>query len=389
MRKRFLSCVLLMVMLLLGACAQGSGGNSASNVVTIGYTGPLSGAAATYGEKTLRGLQMAVEEINENGGFEVNGEIYTLQLESLDDKYLPNETAANAQRLVQEHQTPIIYSPHSGGIMAMQVFNEQEGFIIGGYSSEPAITEQGNTLTVRIPPSYHGYLEPFTDYAMERFGTKLASIPPVTQYGQDWANALLPHWESAGGEVVHKASVDFSKDTDFFTILTNALEHNPDVLFIGGPSEPTAKLAQQARELGFEGGFIIMDQAKLDEMKTITGGSYELFEGAVGVTPLIYSDFPGTPQFIEKYREKYKEDPGSESGYHYMSLFIFVEAMKAAGTVEDVEKIYAHIQDGVEALPEDKQVYIYEKIDETGGFVQQMRVAAVENGEIVQIKVDE
>ena len=54
-----------------------------------------------------------------------------------------------------------------------------------------------------------------------------------------------------------------------------------------------------------------------------------------------------------------------------------------------MEKIYAHIQDGVEALPEDKQVYIYEKIDETGGFVQQMRVAAVENGEIVQIKVDE
>ena len=31
-----------MVMLLLGACAQGSGGNSASNVVTIGYTGPLA-----------------------------------------------------------------------------------------------------------------------------------------------------------------------------------------------------------------------------------------------------------------------------------------------------------------------------------------------------------
>lgn len=394
MIKRLLMSFLLIPMLLLAACAQGSSGGDGSSsgggdkIVTLGFTGPLSGPAASYGEKTLRGIEMAIEEINGNGGFEVNGETYTLKIESLDDQYLPNEAAANAQRLVQESQTPIIFSPHSGGIMAMQVFNEQDEFIIAGYSSEPAITEQGNSLTVRIPPRYDGYLEPFTEYSMERFGTKLASIPTVTQYGQDWANALLPHWEAAGGEVVHESSVDFSKDTDFFTILTNALESNPDVLFIGGPSEPTAKLAQQARELGFEGGFIIMDQAKLDEMKLVVGDSYELLEGSIGTMPLIHSEFPGTPQFVEKYREKYNEDPGSEAGFHYVSVYIFVEAMKAAGDVEDAKKIYAHIQDGLDNLPEDKQVYVIEEIDENGGFVMTVRVAAVENGEIIEITAD-
>src|SRR5699024_3483299 len=117
---------------------------------------------------------------------------------------------------------------------------------------------------------------------MERFGAKLAALPPVTQYGKDWAEALLPHWKEEGGDVVFESSIDFSKDTDFFTILTNALEEDPDVLFIGGPSEPTAKVAQQARDLGFEGGFIVMDQAKLDEMKALTESeSYEPFEGAI------------------------------------------------------------------------------------------------------------
>ncbi|MBX0357628.1 ABC transporter substrate-binding protein [Halobacillus sp. Nhm2S1] len=357
-------------------------------VVNIGYSGPLSGPAAYYGERTLNGLTMAVEEINNNGGFEIDGQTYKYNLVSLDDKYLPNETAANAKRLLQENDTPIIFSPHSGGIKAMQVFNEQENFLIGAYTSEPAVTEEGNTLTVRIPPSYAGYLDPFTSYAMENHGTKLAALPTASQYGKDWTEALVPYWEEQGGEVVYNSSIDFSKDTDFFTLVTNALKEEPDVLFIGGPSEPTAKVAKQARELGFEGGFIIMDQAKLDEMESVTG-SYEQLEGSVGVTPLIHSDYPGTDQFIEKYKEKYGENPGSEAGYHYVAMNAFMEAMKAAGTVDDPEAIRSHMQDGLDALPEEKQVYTIEEIGENGGFSTALRIAAVEDGEVVTIDVDE
>src|SRR5699024_5430580 len=103
-------------------------------------------------------------------------------------------------------------SDYSGGSSALQVFYEKENILIGAYSSEPVITEGGNSLTVRIPPSYDGYVEPFADYSMERFGKKLASLPPVTEYGQDWEEALLPYWEESGGEVVHNSSIDFSKD---------------------------------------------------------------------------------------------------------------------------------------------------------------------------------
>jgi len=360
--------------------------NAEAKIVNIGYSGPLSGPAAYYGENTLSGLEMAVEEINEEG-FEVGGEIYNINLVSLDDQYLPNETASNAKRLVQEHNTPIIYTPHSGGISALQVFNEEDDFIIAAYSSEPSITEQGNSLTVRIPPTYDGYIEPFTNYTMERFGNKLAALPPVTQYGQDWAAALLPHWEEEGGEVVYEGSIDYSKDADFFTLLTNALQEDPDVLFIGGPSEPTAIVAGQARELGFEGGFMVMDQAKLDEMESITG-SYDVLEGSIGSTPLVYSDFPGTAEFVEKYRELYSKDPGAEAGFHYVSAYIFMEALKAAGTVEDPQVIHEHLQAGMDNLPEDKKVYGIPGIDEHGGFEIDLSFGVVEDGEVIEIEIE-
>lgn len=362
--------------------------NQSVQTINIGYTGPLSGPAAFYGENTLSGLQMAVEEINRNGGFNVNGINYEINLISLDDKYLPNEAGTNAKRLVQEYNTPIIFVPHSGGIFALQVFNEIDNFIIGAYSSEPAITKQGNSLTLRIPPKYDGYIEPFTDYQMERFGKKIAFLPTATQYGKDWAETLAPVWEAKGGEIVYNSSIDFNTETDYFTTVSNALQNNPDVLFVGGPSEPTALVIKQARELGFKGGFIIMDQAKLDEIAAVLGGM-EMLEGSSGTLPLINSIEPENQKFFDDYKEKYGKNPGSEAGYHYLAMYLFVEAMKAAGTVDDPEAIMANIQKGMDHLSEDKKIYKVNKVEDDGGLVTLLRIAVVENGEIVAMNVDE
>lgn len=354
--------------------------------VNIGYTGPLSGPAAFYGERTLNGVKMAADEVNEAGGFEVNGKKYKLNVVSLDDKYLPNEAGANAKRLIQENKTPIIFTPHSGGVFALQVFNQQEKFIIGAYSSEPKITDVGNKLTVRIPPSYAGYLKPFTDYQMEKFGDKIAFLPTASQYGKDWSEHLKEHWEKEGGKVVYNSAIDFAKDTDFFTIITNALKEKPDVLFIGGASEPTAKVAKQARELGFKGGFIVMDQAKFDEMQTVTGG-YDMLNGSIGVLPFVDSDAAAVDRLVKKYKEEHGENPGSEAALNYITMHVFVEAMKAAGSVDDAEKIRAAMQDGLDNLADDYKVYDIPTIGEDGGFEANLEVGAIEDGKVVPIKV--
>src|SRR5690554_2022393 len=154
------------------AAALTTGAASAASV-TIGFTGPLSGGAALYGENSLSGMQMAAKEINDAGGYDICGEKHDLRIVALDDKYSPSEAGINARRLVQENKAPIVFTPHAGGSFALQAFNERIGFILASYTSIPEITERGNSLTVRIPPNFEDYVVPFTNYLIERYGPKL------------------------------------------------------------------------------------------------------------------------------------------------------------------------------------------------------------------------
>jgi ABC-type branched-chain amino acid transport systems, periplasmic component len=329
----------------------GSNTAAAADVVKLGFTGPLSGGAALYGKNTLTGIEMAVNEINKEGGLDIKGKKYKVEVVALDDKYSPSEAAVNAKRLVQEHKTPVIFVPHSGGIFALQAFNEQENFLISAYTSIPTVTSRGNKLTVRIPPSFLGYMAPFTKVAMERFGKRVAIANATHDYAKAWTKAFVPAWTAAGGEVVADNPMDYNKDTDYYSGVSKVLAAKPDVLFIGGASEPSALVVKQARELGFKGGFIVMDQAKLDEMAAVVGG-LEMLEGAVGVLPLVYDEDPEAKDFVKRYQAKFGKTPGSEAGYHYMTTYIMVEAMKIAGTTSDPAKIRAAIGQAMKAIPQ-------------------------------------
>ncbi len=113
MKRYQFACAALAV---TGYFGTGTARAADTNVVNIGYTGPLSGGAAQYGLDVQHGLQMAIDEINADGGFPAGGKNYMLKLISLDDEYHPNESAINAKRLLQQNNTPIIVRPHSGGI---------------------------------------------------------------------------------------------------------------------------------------------------------------------------------------------------------------------------------------------------------------------------------
>ncbi|WP_372972500.1 ABC transporter substrate-binding protein [Marinobacter sp.] len=350
--------------------------------VNIGFTGPLSGGAALYGENTLSGLRMAADEINEAGGFDINGEKYTVNVVALDDQYSPSQAATNAKRLKQEDDVPAVFVPHSGGIFALMDFNVEDDFLVMAYTSVPSVTEQGNPLTLRIPPTFDGYVDAFTDYALENWGTKLGMGGATHEYAKIWGQMIKKAWTEKGGEVVAENAMDYNKSADFFTGVSRIISEKPDVMFVGGASEPTGLVIQQARQLGYQGGFIMMDQAKIDEAANVTGGLNDL-DRTVGVVPLAAEQTEAAQNFVKRYQEKFDKTPGSEAAYNYLALHALVEAMDIAESTDPTE-IRENLSEAVTSMDGNKNPYSVQEIDEKGGFVVQPTMAVVKDGEIVE-----
>lgn len=370
------------------AAMLASGAALAQEVVKIGYTGPLSGGAALYGKNVLSGVQMAVDEINA-AGLEVKGKKVKLEVVALDDKYSPAEAAINGRRLVQQYKTPAVFVPHSGGIFALQAFNEQEKFLVMAYSSVPRITDAGNKLTIRIPPEYTGYIEPFIKAQMKRYGKNVALAPADHDYAKAWVQAFKPAWEAAGGKVVANNPMSYTKATDFYSGVSRAISEKPDVMFVGGPSEPTALVVKQARELGFKGGFIVMDQAKMDEMAKVTNG-LGMLEGSIGVLPLVNDSRPATQNFNAKYKKLHDgRDATTEMSLNYTMVYALAGAMKLAGTTSDAAAIRAKMPDAIKGLAKDANPNEIEGIDAKGGSVADTVVGWVQNGKISQVRLSE
>ncbi|WP_336367608.1 ABC transporter substrate-binding protein [Marinobacter sp. C2H3] len=351
--------------------------------VSIGFTGPLSGGAALYGENTLSGLRMAADEINAAGGFDLNGEKTTVKIVALDDRYSPAQAATNAKRLKQENGASVIFVPHSGGVFALQEFNQKDNFLVMAYTSVPTVTKKGNPLTVRIPPTFDSYMAPFTGYAMEHEGKKLGMAGATHEYAKIWASMIKDEWQKKGGEIVAENPMDYNKSADFFTGVSRILAESPDVMFVGGASEPTGLVVQQARQMGFQGGFIIMDQAKIDEVAKVAGG-LDMLNGAVGVVPLSAYDTEAAQTFIKHYQEKFDRTPGSEAAYNYLALNAIVQAMDTTEST-DPKVVRAALGDALKALPDMKKPYVVNDVTEDGGFVSTPDMAVVQDGKIVRV----
>lgn len=354
---------------------------AAQEVVKIGYSGPLSGGAALYGKNVLTGMEMAAAEINAKG-FEVAGKKYKLEIVPLDDKYNPSETGINVQRLIQQHKTPAVLVPHSGGVFAVQAFNEKSNVLLLAYTSLPQVTARGNKLTIRIPPEFTGYIDPFVKTTMSKYGKNVAIANADHDYAKAWTAAFKPAWEAAGGKVVAENPMSYNKATDFYSGVLRVLQNKPDVLFIGGPSEPTALVVKQARELGFKGGFVLLDQAKMDEMAKVIGG-YATLEGSIGVMPLVEDMRPDAKSFTDRFRKLNPgRDPSSEISLNYSAVHATVAAMKLAGSVTDPVAIRAQMDKAFKTLPAENNPNDLDGVTEAGGSLANTFVAFVEGGKV-------
>ena len=317
--------------------------------IVIGFSGPLSGPAAEYGQDMVNGIDMAINEINNAGGITVGGQKYKFRLERLDDKADPTHAVTNARRL-RGNGAIAVFNGVFSTIAAIGKINEEKGkeFLVMGYTSTPKMYDMGNKLLIGITaPPFTVYADQFVSTAMKKGYKKVAMVVTLGAYGEEWRVYFKDVWTKAGGVITADKPANYYTETDFSAPLTAALATSPDCILIGGPSATTALVVEQARSMGFKGGFIIIDQAKLDYMANLLKG-YKLMENTIGVATPMSVPVPASVPFEKRFKAAYKRMVTSECFRNYGGMTALAKAIEKAGTTTDVRKIRA---DFYKALP--------------------------------------
>jgi branched-chain amino acid transport system substrate-binding protein len=334
--KRFSGFVLSLAVALVAVWPASDASPQAVKEVVIGYTGPISGVAAEYGQDCVNGIEMAINEMNPAGGITVKGQKYQFKLVKLDDMIDPTAAVNNCRRLRDQYKSPAIFNPVFNTLAAMAKINEEKGneFLIMAYTSTPKVIAIGNKLLAAIPPPFTVYVKSFADLAWEKGWRKAAMVVTLGAYGDEWRRAFKEYWEKKGGQITADKPANYYTETDFSAPLTAALATQPDVLLIGGPSASTALVIEQSRGLGFKGGFILIDQAKMDYIDNILKGT-KLMGNTIGVAAVALSPTVTAPAFEKKYKSIYKRMLTWEVSLNYDAMYGLSRAMVAAGTVDD------------------------------------------------------
>ncbi|MCL2579626.1 MAG: ABC transporter substrate-binding protein [Oscillospiraceae bacterium] len=351
--KRFLSTIVtvLIIALLLGACGNGGGtapadsttpaGNDApagdtaapandGEVFLIGNFQPLSGGNAAFGIEARNAIEMAIEMINAEGGF--NGVPVALQIY---DVTSPQEAVSVVNRLIEVHNIDaLIGSMVSSEILAIgQIANDNQ-IITFGSGTSPTWMEPDWPFLFRAAMNTDVAMVLTADMVNQMGITRVAVFNGLDDSSIASADAFISEAEALGVTITTRESHAVG-DTDFSAQIANILASDPQAVFFGTLGEPTINFVNQLRQLGWN-GIVINNESFANFMIDIVGlenSNYIMFTNPY-VTYVDAADAQNIPamyEFLRLYEARWGELPQTEIPYrNWDNIMALWEAAKLA-----------------------------------------------------------
>lgn len=265
----------------LAVAAMQPGTSSAQETVKLGALIPVTGGLQSYGEGSLQGIRLAVQQVNEAGGV-LDGR--QVELIVGDTQTSPQPAVEAAQRLVSvEGVVGIVGALGSGNTIpvAQTVAAPNKIPQISNASTAPAITTlDDDDFLFRTTPSdaYQGVAA--ARLAVENGDTEVAVIYLNNDYGEGLARAFEEAITEAGGTVTASAAFEpnqASYRSDLSVLANSGAEA---LVLVAYPDDGGMTILRQSLEEGFFDRFILTDGMKAEGLLTQIGGEY--LEGTYG-----------------------------------------------------------------------------------------------------------
>jgi len=327
----------------LAACGGASGSDS-TGTLKIGVPYPKTGAYADYGANYSDGVRLAVENVNAEGGVDVDGTKVKVKAIFCDTQVDPAKAASCARKLSSQDKVPAMLISTSPETFPVLSFNESDRapFLVISSSASNKLVTEGNKLVARYWFNTHSYMPEFTGLLKDGLaeeGVTSASIAVMEsedEFGKAWNDTFTAGWKAQGENIAGKATYSMGA-TDFYPQLTSLLKKKPDVLAIPGVCAQVAPIAKQARELGFDGRFVFQISCGPEEIaKLVKPG---LLKGSVFEGSAWDSESDTIKTFKTDFKSMFKRDAVVISADGFAQAMWAITAAGKAGTVDDAVKI--------------------------------------------------
>ena len=306
-----------------------SGSSSASgSTFKIGTIGPLTGSAAAYGQAVANAAQIAVDEINKNGG--MNG--YQVELKSEDDE-LDSQKSVNAYNTLKDWGMQFLDgSTTSACSIAVSEYTKQDNmFQLTPSGSAADCTKYDNVFRVCFSDPAQG-----TAAAKYISDHKLATKVGIIYDSSDvYSSGIYQNFVTEAGNdgltIVSQEAFTADNKTDFSVQLQKAKDGGADLVFLPIYYTEASLILQQANQMGYKPTFFGCDG--LDGILTVDNFDKSLAEGTMLLTPFAADAKDDlTQNFVKSYKDKYNDTPNQFAADSYDAIY----AIKAAVEKENI-----------------------------------------------------
>jgi branched-chain amino acid transport system substrate-binding protein len=317
--------------------------------ITIGVVTTLTGPFTPWGLQVRDGMQLAVDEINADGG--VDGR--PLELEVADDQMSPEEGVSGVERLAEEGAVAIggVISSDVGLATARAAEELETPLFLVKAGNEQILTQDSRYTFRTCLPAAPMVAGPIAQFAEEEGLTRVGAI--IADYG--WGQAFRAAAEEEFGALdgvelqVEVAPVD---ETDFTTYLRNLQSFDPELLVATGHPPGSGPITVQSADLGLDVQ-VTGAYAVLPEVVSAAG------DAATGR----YTDFDCADYESEEYQDLARRYLESSD-----NTFMDDDAVAGYGIVTMVAQAVEEVGDDPTAIAE----YLHEQTFDLPGYAFEM-----------------
>ena len=316
---------------LAGALGLGLGHSAAqAEDVSLGFMLGFTGDYAPWSPALNNAAEVAIEEINANGG--ILGNNVEMIIEDNESKV--EGGIAAARKLVNVNKVPVIIGPESDIIVALQdMAKNNQVPVVTSSAGTDAIDQAGGTgkfiWRVNASDTFLGVAA--AKVLLDELDQKEIAIMVENLEGtQSAAASLRRSYEKFGGKVTKEIVLTPGQAT-YLGELRELADSEPDLVFLSAAQVTGVNVMKQAYQRGYEWDWWVAQE--LQQQDFVNAAGIDVVKGVTSWTPGQMDDDPGWQRFSKIYEEKWGEpaQPGFYQAETYDAFMVTALAMIAGG----------------------------------------------------------